>query len=171
MKTRCPTVILHHAVLLAAILALVTTPFHAFAGTVYKYRDEKGAITFSDTPPAHTSKYEEIHVKSHAPSDPQAHRMAMEQMTQTSDRLQADRLLREKSRENPAPLPPFSTVYPAPEQSGRGVYLYPGYPHYPRPPRPIPPYRIDNSRDSLEDKLRTPIKIPSFGSGERLRDR
>ncbi|MFA5631637.1 MAG: DUF4124 domain-containing protein [Porticoccaceae bacterium] len=142
------------------------------AETVYKYRNEKGAITYSDTPPRHASDYEQVTLPGYAPGDPERHEATLEQITATSDRLQADRLKREEDREKL--LPAATTTHysaPAPE---REVYLIPGYPyhhHRPHPQRPQPPYRIDTPRDTLDAKLRTPIPMPSFGSGESLRDR
>jgi len=154
--------------ILASLLAV--TAVQVEADTVYKYVDHKGAVTFSDTPPAHSAEYEELTVRNPAPSDPETHRAAMEQITETSNRLQADRLAREKTRELVRPTPAPVVHYPEPEYN-RGIYLNPGYPDYRHRPRPHPPYRLDSSRDSMDDKLRTPIRIPAFGSGDSLRDR
>jgi len=144
--------------------SLICVHANLSAETVYKYRDEKGAIAYGDTPPRHTSDYEQITLPASAPTDPAHHQATLEQITETSDRLRADRLKREQARK---PLPSPAPVYSAAPEPERGVYLIPGYPyhHYrPHRPRPQPPYRIDNPRDTLDAKLRTPIPMPPFGN-------
>ncbi|MCK9504412.1 MAG: DUF4124 domain-containing protein [Porticoccaceae bacterium] len=167
---KLPSVGLHLIAILALALAL-----QASAATVYKYRDENGAITYSDSPPTHTDDYEIIEIQSSEPSDPQAHQQMLEQMAKTSDRLQADRRQREEDRQKTAQsrssAPPYypATAQPEPD-------YYPGYPflrrNYHRTSRP--PYR--NERETVRpdnplDRVRTPLKIPSYGTGENFRQR
>ncbi|MGD9660469.1 MAG: DUF4124 domain-containing protein [Porticoccaceae bacterium] len=154
---------------------IVTLALQADAATVYKYRNANGAITYSDNPPLHTDDYEIIELQSQQPGDPEAHRQMLDQMTATSDRLQADRRQREKDRQDSAPSraspPPYYPQTGEPQTS-----YYPGYPYYHRPyhRNPRPPLR--NDREIIDsgnplDRLRTPLKIPSFNRGENFRER
>lgn len=145
----------------------------ARAETVYKYVNEQGAITYSDSPPAATEDYEEITLRDYSPGDADAQRQTTEEMTRAAERLKADRRQREEDRHRDRPVPP-PVVYTPGREEIRDPYLYPGYPYYyNRPhhrPRPQAPYRIDNPRDSMEDKLRKPITMPSFGGKSPLPD-
>jgi len=160
-----------------ALASVLTLAFilPATAATVYKYRDEKGAITYSDSPPSHTEDYEIIELQGQPPTDPEAHQQMLDRMTETSDRLQADRRQREEDRQKAvqsrASPPPYYPTTAEPEPG-----YYPGYPfyqrNYHRPPRP--PYRNEREiirTDNPLDRLRTPLKIPAYGTGESFRER
>lgn len=158
---------------LLAAFALMTPEAHG--GKVYKYVNAQGAVTYSDSPPAETEEFEEITLPDYAAGDADAQRQTTEDMAQTTERLQADRRQREQDRKKANPVTPPMVYSPAPEET-RDPTLYPGYPYYynrpyhrPRP-RPQAPYRVDNSRSSMEDKLRTPITMPPFGGNSRLPD-
>ena len=143
--------------------SVVPPPAAADADAVYKYRNEKGVTVFADAPPPHTSDFERIRLPAVAPTDLGQHESTLEQIIATSNRLRSDRLQREKARKPVRPV-----AFPTERRSASDPerYLIPGYPFYRhrfQPQRPQPPYRIENRRDTLDAKLRTPIPIPSFG--------
>lgn len=155
------------------LAALHATPLAA--QTVYRAINPDGTVSFSDTPPSHTRDYEEIQLEEYPPSDPEAQRRAVEAMTATSNRLQADRQAREKARQEEQARQQRPVIYrpqPAAPERDDPYYRHPYYPPY--APYPQPPYReerLPNTRDSLLDRARTPIGIPRFGTDESFRER
>jgi len=155
--------------LLVPVLALVASTWVS-AATVYKYVNPQGAVTYSDTPPADVP-YEELELRDYPAVDGDARRAAVEEMIETTARLQADRQQREEERR--AARPPPAARYQTPPAPEPEVYFYPGYrhPYYHQRPRPAPPYRLQPESKSPRDRITTPLRIPQFGTGESLREK
>jgi hypothetical protein len=124
------------------------------AATVYKTVDEDGVVSFSDTKPVSEEPVETLKINAQAPPVSAEEQQRLEDMRETTDRMAADRMAREKQRAEvrqqqaqTAPAQPDYTDYMG---SGRnsGYYGYYGYPVRrpvvrPRPVHPIarPPVR------------------------------
>lgn len=111
----------------------------AFAATVYKSIDENGAVTFSDTLPAGDVLVETVVIEEQAPPSADASRQRLEDMRETTDRMVADRMAREKHRAELRELNAQRNV-PAATQEPDTYYdtpfIYTGYTgNNPYPPR------------------------------------
>ena len=121
------------------------------AATVYKTVDEDGVVSFSDTKPVSEEPVETLKINAQAPPVSAAEQQRLEDMRETTDRMAADRMAREKQRAElrqpqTPPQQPDYTDYMG-YSSGRNSGYY-GYPVRrpglkPRPVNPIarPPVR------------------------------
>lgn len=120
---------------LSALSLLCCLP--VFAATVYKSIDDNGVVSFSDTPPAADVVVETVIIDEQAPPSSATTTQRLEEMRETTDRMVADRMAREKHRaelrqlnaqasaQSAAQLP--DSYYDTPE-----IYTgYTGYPSYP----------------------------------------
>jgi hypothetical protein len=82
---------------LLVVLILLGAPL-AWSETVYRTVDEKGVVSFSDSPPADDVEAEKITIDAPQPQSPEAARQRLEDMRETTDRMAADRREREKHR-------------------------------------------------------------------------
>jgi hypothetical protein len=140
--------------LLAGLTLLCSLP--GFAATVYKSIDKDGVTTFSDTRPPAEILVETIEIDASEPEQTDAAAQRLEDMRETTDRMVADRLAREKHRaemrqldaQTEASQPPedLTDYYDAPLVY-TGYYPYPVRrpwrpPYHPRPEHPIakPPF-------------------------------
>ncbi|MFV8817061.1 DUF4124 domain-containing protein [Haliea sp. E17] len=126
------------------IFALVLVAANAGADsqqtTVYRSVDERGVVTFSDTPPEDTAQAETLTLRVNSPDvDPDA-QQRLEAMRETTDRMAADRREREKHR---AEIRELSQRSPAPagyqpaDQEQQDYWYSPYWGnYYPRPIRP-----------------------------------
>jgi Domain of unknown function (DUF4124) len=139
------------------------------ATTVYKSVDENGVVSFSDSPPEENTLVEEVNIDIPESGAGDQARQRLEDMRETTDRMVADRMAREKHRAELRELdartgamqtPPYESeddYYPAVYTGGYGYYDYP-YPYrrHHRRPDPIQPgYPI--ARPPLR-----PVKPPSY---------
>jgi Domain of unknown function (DUF4124) len=161
---------IHPLAIAGGILVVFCVAGNATGEQVYKYVSPDGSVTFSDTPPANADDYEEIQLPNYPAIDPEGHRKTLEQMAETSDRLQSARLLRQEKRERQTPTQPPLVIYqPADDnQDYRHPYWYYRDRFRNHNDRPKPPYRLDRDKPStteqrLKDNLRSPITIPAFG--------
>lgn len=166
-----------------ALFLLYTLP--GTATTVYKSIDESGVVSFSDTVIKENEQLEEVTIDIEAtPPDDQAEQR-LEDMRETTDRMAADRMAREKHRAEMRELQAkadavrtpqyysddyqyqdYRTVYTG---GSYGYYRYPYRRHYrkhhgrPRPEHPIarPPLR-PHTRPAYRDKFPAPHIRPLF---------
>lgn len=129
----------------------------AVATTVYKTVDENGVVSFSDARPQGESPVETVVIDAQQSQlSPEEQQQRLEDMRETTDRMAADRMAREKHRAEMrqlqaqrAPQEPQSSYpqYYEPRVIYSGYSSYrnrrPGWNHRPRPGHPIarPPYR------------------------------
>lgn len=147
------------------------------ARTVYQYIDQNGAMAFSDSPPAHTDNYQVLELPDAPDPDPAQLEQNIDDMIAVTEKLEARRREAEqaRAREQEEPQPPAVIYYPVTEGYDGG-YGYPGYywGGYPGGNRAAPPYRYKNIHDpvarQIED-MRTPLRIPGFGTGGTLQER
>jgi len=137
---------------LPALALLCCLP--GLAATVYRTVDANGVVSFTDIKPAGETPVETLVIDSRAPLVSDAQRQRLQDMRDTTDRIAADRMAREKHRaelrqlqaqaqpqyQNPVDNYPGYTGYSSGYSSG--YYNYPvrrpwkgG--HRPRPERPI----------------------------------
>jgi len=81
---------------LPAVALLLCTS--AFATTVYKTVNVKGVVNFSDTPPPHDIVVETVVIEVPGPLSSELTEQRLEDMRDTTDRMVADRMAREKHR-------------------------------------------------------------------------
>jgi Domain of unknown function (DUF4124) len=105
-----------------------------FAATVYKTVDETGVVSFSDTPPAEGIAVETVVIEEQAPVSGALTEQRLEDMRETTDRMVADRLAREKHRAEMRAIELQSNA----QQSSRETIeyydtptVYPDYARYP----------------------------------------
>jgi hypothetical protein len=109
---------------LLSVALLLALP--AEAETVFRSVDERGVVTFSDTPPEGDVEVETVTIDTPQPQSPEAARQRLEDMRETTDRMAADRREREKHRaemrelqarsqpqQQPAITPGYYDYYPA----------------------------------------------------------
>lgn len=82
------------------LLALVTaaTTAQAAPATVYKTVDDRGHVTFSDTPPEDGTAAETLQIRTAEPLTDEASQQRLEDMRETTDRIAAERRQREQHR-------------------------------------------------------------------------
>ncbi len=140
---------------LLALAVLCAVP--AVATTVYKTVDENGVVSFSDARPEGESPVETVVIDAQQSQlSPEEQQQRLEDMRETTDRMAADRMAREKHRAEMRQLQ--AQRAPRESQSSYPEYyeprvIYSGYSSYrnrrpgwnnrPRPGHPIarPPYR------------------------------
>lgn len=81
---------------LSALSLLCGIP--ALAATVYKTVDDNGVASFSDTPPAEDVVVETVIIEAPAPLSTELTQQRLDDMRETTDRIVADRMAREKHR-------------------------------------------------------------------------
>lgn len=145
----------HNYSWLAALSLLCCLP--SFAATVYKSIDENGVVSYSDTRPAEDIVVETLVIDDQAPSTTEQAQQRLQDMRETTDRMVADRMAREKHRAELRQLE-AQTNAQQPSQDVPDYYdsspIYTGnygFPaqrpwrpsHHPRPEHPIahPPLR------------------------------
>ncbi|RLA56183.1 MAG: DUF4124 domain-containing protein [Gammaproteobacteria bacterium] len=129
------------------------------AATVYKTVDEDGVVSFSDAKPVSDGPVEtlKINAQEASPGSAEQEEQRMKDMRETTDRMAADRMAREKQRDElrqqqPQPAPPQSDYsdYMGYSSGSSGYNGYYGYPVRrpvlrpgPKPEHPIarPPIR------------------------------
>jgi hypothetical protein len=116
---------LTHVHILLSMVVLSAVP--AVAETVFRSVDEKGVVTFSDTPPEGDVEVESITIDTPQPQSPEAARQRLEDMRETTDRMVADRQAREKHRAEMRELQARTQSPPQPVYAP-GYYDY--YPVY-----------------------------------------
>jgi len=135
-----------------------------YATTVYKSVDERGVVTFSDSPPEDSTLVEAVEIDVPPAPDGAQAQQRLEDMRETTDRMVADRMAREKHRAEMRELQAKTDAMQAPQYYPEDDYyptLYSGgyynyaYPYrrpyrrggYVRPEHPIsrPPLRPDTS--------------------------
>ncbi|MCB1689756.1 MAG: DUF4124 domain-containing protein [Halioglobus sp.] len=142
-------------------LSLLCCCLPSLAETVYKSVDDSGAVSFSDTRPPGDVLVETVVIETQAPPSSDLTAQRLKEMRETTDRMVADRMAREKHRAELRQLdaqryaetssPDLSEYYDT-TTSYTGYYPYPvrrewrrpNRPVHPiaRPPRPFPvPYR------------------------------
>lgn len=136
--------------LLLLALITATTTVQAAPATVYKTVDDRGHVTFSDTPPKDGTATETLQIHTTEPLTDQASQQRLEDMRETTDRMAADRRQREQHRaqlreearkaNQGADQAPVDRYYS--ELYSPGYYPYPVYyhrRHHHRGPRPDHP--------------------------------
>ena len=119
----------------------------ALGATVYRSVDAEGKVSFSDTPPAAGTATEVIQTRDTYTSPDPDSAERLQQMRETTDRLRADRLARERERAlPPAPAYPGYPPQDDAQLDEEERWLLPYYPPYRRRhggghrPPPRPPY-------------------------------
>ncbi|MBN7798797.1 DUF4124 domain-containing protein [Parahaliea mediterranea] len=84
--------------LLLLALITATTTAQAAPATVYKTVDDRGHVTFSDTPPEDGAATETLQIHTPEPLTDAASRQRLDNMRATTDRMAADRRQREQHR-------------------------------------------------------------------------
>ena len=150
---------------LAALALLCALP--AIAATVYKTVDENGVVSYSDTMPEGQAPVETLQISAQTPPVSEETRRSVENMRETTDRLVADRMAREKHRaqmrqlqaqtealQNPAPLDHYQPV-----RNYYDVYRY---------PTRRPGWR-DHRRDHAHPDTRPPLRSGEPGPPSTIR--
>ena len=145
------------------------------AATVYKTVDDNGVVSYSDTRPPEDIPVETVEIDTQVPQDSALAQQRLQDMRETTDRMAADRMAREKHRAQMRQLqaqaqPRYDYQYPRESQrqyvgfsSGySGYYNYPSRPwrrtHKRRPRQPIarPPLR-QHGHDNHPSMIRTSL--------------
>lgn len=140
------------------------------AATVYKTVDEAGVVSFTDIKPTGEAAVETLVIDARAPQVSEAEQQRLQDMRDTTDRMAADRMAREKHRAELRQLQAqmqtqYQPEYPADNNPGySGYYNYParrpwGRKHRPQPEHPIvvPPI------------ARPPLRPPTQGHSSNVR--
>lgn len=119
--------------------------------TIYKSVDANGVVTFSDTQPEQAVLVETLEIDVQEPPEGELAQQRLQDMRETTDRMAADRMAREKHRAEMRQLDAqiarqeaprdVTEYYDAPVVFG-GYYPYPArrpwrHPDHPRPEHPI----------------------------------
>jgi len=111
----------------------------AFAATVYKSVDENGAVTFSDTLPTGDVLVETVVIEEQAPPSADTSQQRLDDMRETTYRMVADRMAREKHRAELREMNAQKRAPPAPQELDTYYdtpFVYTGYTgNHPYPPR------------------------------------
>jgi len=114
------------------------------AQTVYRTVDERGVVSFSDSPPQGDVLVEEMHLNVPQPAPGDEYQENLQAMRETTDRMAQDRRDREKHRAEIRELEARASAYETPPQQepyrDYGSYYPNYYPLY-RPPRPVRPWK------------------------------
>jgi Domain of unknown function (DUF4124) len=154
---------------LLLLAILMASPLRAAPTTVYKTVDDRGTVSFSDTPPPGDAPVETLQLETPAPASDDLYRQRLEDMRATTDRLAAERREREQHRADlsrqaqvagsPAAGAPAAGTPAAGSPAAAylpGYYPYPVYwrgqwlPHYRPGPAPRPPLRPPALRSDLQ---------------------
>lgn len=139
------------------------------ATTVYKSVDDNGVVTFSDSPPEDHTLVEEVEIDIPDSAAGDHAKQRLEDMRETTDRMVADRMAREKHRAElresqartdalqPPQYEPENDYYPAVYTGGYGYYDYP-YPYRRHHYRPDP---VHPEHPIARPPLR-PVATPSY---------
>ncbi len=138
-----------------ALLLLCYQP--GFTATIYKSVDEHGVVRYSDTRPTEDILVETVVIEELAAPPVGQEQQRLLDMRETTDRMVADRMAREKHRAQLRQLEVKKTAQQSSQEASQydnnapiyaGYYDYPvrypwRHPHYPRPTHPIahPPLR------------------------------
>jgi hypothetical protein len=137
---------------LAGLVLLCSLP--VFAATVYKSIDANGVVTYSDVKPPDDVLVETLEFDQPEPVNSDVEAQRLEDMRETTDRMAADRMAREKYRAELRQLDAETEASRAPAPDDLTDYndstpIYTGYYPYPYPvrrpwrppyhPRPVPP--------------------------------
>ncbi len=136
------------AIAQTALLTLLVGTY-AQAATVYKTVDEDGVVSFSDTKPVSNEPVETLKINAQAPpGSAEEEQRRLEEMRETTDRMAADRMAREKQRaeqrqQQPQTTPqqPDYTDYMGYTTGSSRYYRYPVRRPIVRP-HPIPSHPI-----------------------------
>jgi hypothetical protein len=165
---------------MSALALLYCLP--GLATTVYKSVDESGVVSFSDSVPQEHTLLEEVEIDVAEPMSGNETQQRLEDMRETTDRMAADRMAREKHRAEMRELqaktdalrepqyPDYSNYDGYPAIYTGGYYNYrPYYPrrHHPGPVRPEhpiarPPLRPGHDGPSIHDNFPAPHIRPLF---------
>ncbi|MFT4614941.1 MAG: hypothetical protein ACI9NT_002093 [Bacteroidia bacterium] len=80
------------------LMVALLCPVFAFASTVYRTVDEHGAVYFSDTPPVGLIRVDTLEINTATPLQSEATEERLQAMRETTDRMVADRMARERHR-------------------------------------------------------------------------
>jgi hypothetical protein len=134
------------------------------AATVYKTVDEDGVVSFSDTKPISDEPVETLKINGQAPPVSADEQQRLEDMRETTDRMAADRMAREKQRAElrqqqaqASPAQPDYTDYMGSSSRNSDNYGYYGYPVRRPVLRPIPVHPI----------VRPPVRTRPVARGRR----
>jgi hypothetical protein len=165
---------------LPALALLCCLP--SLAATVYKTVDEDGVVSFTDIKPAGESPVETLVIDARAPQVSEAEQQRLQDMRDTTDRMAADRMAREKHRAELRQLqaqtqPQYQPQYPAGDNPGYWGYStgYSGYYNYPaRRPwrskhRPRPEHPIAGRPIAGRPIARPPLRLPAQGHSSDIR--
>lgn len=146
--------------------------------TVYKSVDESGVVSYSDSVPENNTLLEEVEFSEQDPPPNSDAQQRLEDMRETTDRMAADRMAREKHRAEMRELQAKTDALREPQYTDYPDYpdyttIYTGYPrYYPRrhrpghvkPVHPIarPPLRRAHSQRSIHDNFPAPHIKPLF---------
>lgn len=149
---------------LPALALLCSLP--GLAATVYRSVDENGVVSFSDTRPEVETPVDTLQIDGRAPQVSEAEQQRLKDMRDTTDRMAADRMAREKHRAQMRQLqakaqPQYPAQYPDyydPVYVGSSGYSR--YSRYPvrRPWRPG--YRARPEHPIARPPLRPPLHRP-----------
>jgi hypothetical protein len=158
---------------LPALALLCCLP--GLAATVYKTVDENGVASFTDIKPTGESPVETLVIDARAPQVSEVEQQRLQDMRDTTDRMAADRMAREKHRAELRQLQAQTQAqpqYPVDDNPGywgyssgySGYYNYParrpwGRKHRPRPEHPIAGRPI----------ARPPLRMPAQGHSSDIR--
>lgn len=140
------------------LLLILLLPHQGFATTVYKSVDAEGRVSFSDTPPADSTKSELLEYTDYPTGMSALDLARLQAMRETADRMRNDRLARERERATrEAELaPPWPTDYTPPGAGTGDGYYYPIYaprrPYWRQQQVPRPPM-IRNPRAASPEGL------------------
>lgn len=80
------------------LLLVLLCPVSIFATTVYRTVDESGAVQFSDTPPVDLIAVDTLEINTTEPLQADETQQRLQAMRETTDRIVADRMARERHR-------------------------------------------------------------------------
>ena len=144
------------------------------AATVYRTVDDNGVVSFTDIRPAGEVPVETLVIDARAPQVSEAERQRLQDMRDTTDRMAADRMAREKHRAELRQLqaqtqaqyqPPQeypadnNPVYWGYSSEYSGYYNYPARRPWKRRHRPRPEHPI----------ARPPLRLPAQGHSSNIR--
>lgn len=139
--------------ILFALSTLCCEP--GLAATIYKSVDANGVVSFSDTKPEHEVLVETLEIEVLEPPASEVAQQRLQDMRETTDRMVADRMARERHRAEMRQIDAQSAMQDPVQDTSQDLtdyyaspVIYSGYrpfpvrrpwqrPHYPRPEHPI----------------------------------
>ncbi len=172
---------------LPALTLLCCLP--GLAATVYRTVDDSGVVSFTDIRPTGEVPVETLVIDARAPQVSETQRQRLQDMRDTTDRMAADRMAREKHRAELRQLqaqtqaryqPPQeypadnNPVYWGYSSGYSGYYNYPARRpwkrgHRPRPEHPIAGHPIAGHPISGQPIARPPLRLPAQGHSSDIR--